>query len=264
MQDTLDLAAILREQEAHIVDQGQRKGVLGHIHKHDMLFDFLVRAVFLADPAKAVDAYFDGGEDCCRRFAALCAEHFQGTVGTVLEFASGYGRVTRHAHHMLPTTRWICCDIHLEAVEYARSQLKLEAIHSSTRPEAWDVGGQCFDVVFALSFFSHMPHVTFGDWLERLLDAVAPGGLLIFTTHGEVSESNMRAGGMAARFDESGFFWHPASDQRDLALDDYGTSAVTLTYVHRALQHQPRARLIRYQQAWWWGHQDLYVVRRMV
>jgi SAM-dependent methyltransferase len=253
---------ILLEQEARIADMAQRKGVLGHIHERDMLFDFFVRSVFLTDRAKAVDAYFEGGEDCCRRFAALCAEHVQGTVGTVLEFASGYGRVARHAHHMLPATRWICCDIHLEAVEYVRSRLALEAFHSSTRPDAWDTGGRQFDVVFALSFFSHMPHSTFGDWLERLLDAVAPGGLLIFTTHGEVSESNMRAGGMEARFDESGFFWHPASDQRDLALEDYGTSAVTLSYVHRALQRHSKARLIRYQQAWWWGHQDLYVVRR--
>ena len=262
MQDTINLTEILLQQEAHIAEVGQRKGVLGHIHEHDMLFDFLVRAVFLTDPAKAVDAYFEGGEDCCRRFAALCAEHFQGTVGTVLEFASGYGRVARHAHRLLPGTRWICCDIHLEAVEYTRSRLGLEAMLSSTDPEAWDAGGQRFNVVFALSFFSHMPHATFDYWIERLLDVVAPGGLLIFTTHGEVSAGNMRAGGLDAQFNEAGFFWHTASDQRDLEAVDYGTSVVTLAYVHRALQRQPGARLIRFQEAWWWGHQDLYVARR--
>lgn len=149
MQETFDLNVVLHEQAARIADHGRHKDVLGHIHERDMLFDFLVRAVFPTDPAKAVDAYFEDGEVSCRRFAELCADHFQGKVSTVLEFASGYGRVARHAHRMLPGTRWICCDIHPEAVEYARLQLNLEAILSSRSPEAWNVGGQSFDVVFA-------------------------------------------------------------------------------------------------------------------
>ena len=86
-----------------------------------------------------------------------------------------------------------------------------------------------------------MPHATFGRWLERLLDAVAPGGLLIFTTHGEVSASNAQTRGLAVQFDEAGFFWHPAGDQRDLVADDYGTSMVTSAYVLRALQRQQTA-----------------------
>jgi hypothetical protein len=36
---------------------------------------------------------------------------------------------------------------------------------------------------------------------------------------------------------------------------------VTLSYVQRALQSVPKAELIRFQQALWWNHQDLYIVR---
>ena len=72
----------------------------------------------------------------------------------------------------------------------------------------------------------------------------------------------MRAGGLDVKLDSSGFFWNSASDQRDLGSRDYGTSVVTFDYVHHSLRQLPKACLIRYQQAWWWNHQDLYVVRR--
>jgi SAM-dependent methyltransferase len=263
MQTDIDLSSILLEQKPRIVAAAERKGVLGDIHEKDMLFDFLVRAVFPLAPGDAIDAYFDGGEDCCRRFAMLCTEHIQRDDISVLEFAAGYGRVARHVRHAMPKANWTCCDIHPEAVDYARSKLGLEASLSSSVPEEWGVGGRSFDVVFALSFFSHMPHATFSRWLERLMDAVSSGGLLIFTTHGEVSAANMRAGGLDVDLEKMGFAWNPASDQRDIKNTDYGTSVVTLSYVHDALKNIPTASLVRYQQAWWWGHQDLYAVRRI-
>ena len=116
--------------------------------------------------------------------------------------------------------------------------------------------------MFALSFFSHMPDATFAAWLERLFSTVEPCGILVFTTHGAISLRNMKAGGLEANFNENGFYWNAQSDQRDLNSTDYGTSAVTLSYVQRALHSLPEAELIRFQQAFWWGHQDLYVVRK--
>jgi SAM-dependent methyltransferase len=226
-----------------------------------MLFDFLIRAVFLADHPKAVDAYFTGGQACAQRFAALCREHLQSDPKAVLEFASGYGRVARHAKHVLPATTWTCSDVHPRAIEFNADRLGLDSFISPSRPEGWTIERR-FDVVFALSFFSHMPDATFTPWLERLFSTVEPGGILVFTTHGAISVRNMKAGGLDAKFDENGFYWNAQSDQRDIDSTDYGTSAVTLNYVQRALQSLPEAELIRFQQAFWWSHQDLYVVRK--
>lgn len=258
----LDLSAILIRHKDRIERLASRFGVVGDIHEQDMLFDFLVRNVYMADPGRAVDAYFEDGEDSCRRFAELCREHGQDTVRTVLEFAAGYGRVARHAHRFLPDVQWTCCDIHPLAVDHARSRIGLEGLLSSSRPETLDLQGRRFDAVFALSFFSHMPHATFGPWLRRLFDAVSPNGLLIFTTAGEVSAKNRRKRGLPTEFNEDGHAWYQASDQRDLSLAEYGTSYATFAYVHRMLEHLSEASLIRYQQGWWWTHQDLYILRR--
>lgn len=256
-----DIAAILDQQRNLSHSIASQMNVAPEISANDMLFDFLVRAVFPTDHANAVNAYFVGGQECARRFAALCREHLQSEPKTVLEFASGYGRVARHAKHVLPATCWVCSDVHIRAVEFNADRLGLNSFISPSRPEDWTVERK-FDVVFALSFFSHMPDATFAPWLERLLNMVALGGILVFTTHGGISLRNMKAGGLDANFNENGIYWNAQSDQRDIDSTNYGTSAVTLSYVQRALRSLAEAELIRFQQAFWWRHQDLYVVRK--
>jgi hypothetical protein len=161
----------------------------------------------------------------------------------------------------MPGTQWTSSDVHPQAVNFAKDMLDLDSFVSPTRPEEWTTK-RTFEVVFALSFFSHIPDATFRRWIERLFGSVERGGLLIFTTHGAVSARNMKANGLNADFDRSGYYWSPQSDQRDLDAKDYGTSAVTFDYVHNALRALPNFELIRFQQAFWWAHQDVYVVRK--
>lgn len=258
----IDIAGILAEHEPLARSIAEAKKVAYEISKDDMLLDFFVRAVFPTDHRKAIEAYFTGGEDCAKRFANLCREHLSSGPASVLEFASGYGRVARYAMHVLPDAAWVCSDVHPNAVEFLSNKIGVRAHLSSTKPEDWSIDDE-FDVVFALSFFSHMPDATFAPWLSRVFTAVKPGGILIFTTHGAVTLRNMRAGGLPAQFDGTGFYWNSKSDQRDLDARDYGTSAVSLGYVQKAVSDVEGVELIRFQQAFWWGHQDLYVVRKL-
>ncbi|BCH07963.1 methyltransferase [Mesorhizobium sp. 131-3-5] len=258
----IDIAGILAEQEPLARSIAETKKVAYEISKDDMLFDFFVRAVFPTDHRKAIEAYFTGGEDCAIRFANLCREHLSPGPSSVLEFASGYGRVARYAMHVLPDAAWVCSDIHPNAIDFLSNKVGVRTHLSSTKPEDWTIEGE-FDAVFALSFFSHMPDATFAPWLSRVFTAVKPGGILIFTTHGAVSLRNMRAGGLSAQFDDNGFYWNSNSDQRDLDARDYGTSAVSPDYVQKAVSDIEGAELIRFQQAFWWGHQDLYIVRKL-
>ncbi|PBB64789.1 hypothetical protein CK228_31160 [Mesorhizobium sp. WSM4312] len=258
----IDIAGILAEQEPLARSIAKAKKVAFEISKDDMLLDFFVRAVFPTDHPKAIEAYFTGGEDCAKRFANLCREHLLSDPSSVLEFASGYGRVARYATQVLPDAAWVSSDVHPNAIEFLSNKIGVRAHLSSTKPEDWSIDNE-FDAVFALSFFSHMPDATFAPWLSRVFTAVKPGGILIFTTHGAVSLRNMRAGGLSAQFDDTGFYWNSNSDQRDLDARDYGTSAVSLGYVQKAISGIEGAELIRFQQAFWWGHQDLYIVRKL-
>ena len=103
-----------------------------------------------------------------------------------LEFASGYGCVTRHLIKEFVDARITACDIHDQALKFISEQLQLPIVRSSHNPEAFQTGRQ-FDAVFAISFFSHMPKTTWPLWLKALAQQVLQGGVLIFTTHGQAS-----------------------------------------------------------------------------
>jgi hypothetical protein len=70
------------------------------------------------------------------------------------------GCVARHFHRQLEkSVRVVCCDIHDEAVAFIREKLQIEAVRSSNKPQTLGVH-ENFDVIFFLSFLSHMPDAT--------------------------------------------------------------------------------------------------------
>jgi hypothetical protein len=68
----------------------------------------------------------------------------------LLEFASGFGCVTRHLKKALPRSTIAACDIQPAAIRFLRERIDTEAIQSNAVPEQLNVG-RMFDVVFALS-----------------------------------------------------------------------------------------------------------------
>ncbi len=106
----------------------------------------------------------------------------------LLEFASGYGCVTRHLLNLQTNLHITTCDIHEEAISFIERTLNISSILSHPEPEQVKLSST-YDIVFCLSFFSHMPDTTWFCWLQTLYNAVSPGGLFIFTTHGYQSKN---------------------------------------------------------------------------
>src|ERR1700693_2168905 len=168
----------------------QQYGVPHDIHPDDMLWQYLLRHRNFPTPDAAIRYYFSDGAESARKLESIVREHLPSVASSrkvsLLEFASGYGMVTRHLANMPSQAKLVACDIHQQAVEFIRDHLHQRAVISRHVPEEASFA-ESFDVVFALSFFSHMPEVTFGRWLATLFAAVSPGGILVFTTHGLAS-----------------------------------------------------------------------------
>lgn len=122
-------------------------------------------------------------------------------------------------------------------------------------PEQFHTGRR-FDVVFALSFFTHMPRATWSRWLRALAGQLEPDGLLIFTAHGEASQ---RAMGVET-IEADGFFYAPWSEQKDLPLSDYGGTITAFDFVYKQLV-ECGLTLVHYKQVAI-AHHDVYVVQR--
>ncbi len=237
-------------------------GVSPEIHDRDYLFQYLVNRIqFAASPIAAVDEYFSHGRWFADQFDELVSKILRPTALPidVLEFASGYGRVSPHLHKMRGKYRVLACDTHPQAVAFLENRLGVPSILSHKNPECLAIGRQ-FEVVFALSFFTHLPDATWGRWLRKLFDLVSEGGLLIFTAHGRSIASIW--GNPTLR--EDGYWFTPQSEQRDLTAKEYGTTISTFPYVFGKLQDADGARLVFYQERHWGDFQDTYVIQKSV
>lgn len=174
---------------------------------------------------------------------------------SVLEFASGHGRFTRHLARAVGASRVTVSDVVAGAVDFARSHFGVQGFDSARQPQDvhWP---QRYDLVFVLSLFSHLPRTTWKPWLARLWEAVAPGGLLVFSTHG--AEAVRRAG---VTLDAEGYFFAPSSESNAIDVQEYGTAFTSETFVRAALAECAPGAEAQCTPAWFWLHQDAWLVR---
>lgn len=230
----------------------QALGVAADIHPADHIFWWEYDDPSRVDKLAVAQGYLVGGAQTAEAFKALIGQYRSvDTPFTMLEFASGYGRVSRHWRNVLPSAEAVACDVHAEAVDFLHG-LGLPAASSSMVPEHFGLGRQ-FDVIFALSFFTHMPRRTWGRWLRALANHLTPSGLFVFTTHGVPSLEQM---GVRA-LDPDGFWFASFSEQKDLDTADYGATATSLGYVMR--QMRAGGLDLRYFREAGMGHQDVYI-----
>ena len=178
-------------------------------------------------------------------------------AGSFLEFASGHGRFTRHLVKALGAERVTVSDVVPDAVAFARDTLGVPGFLSAARPEdvAWL---RRYGVVFVLSLFSHLPRSSWGRWLARLVDAVEPGGLLVFTTHG--TEAARRA---RVTLDAEGYFFAPSSESTAIDAQEYGTAFTDEAFVRaRTAELAGTVEVLRWAPMWFWHHQDAWVLQR--
>jgi len=234
-------------------------GVSPEIHEEDFIFHFMVEHPNIGPKGRAAEEYFNNGLDSARKLQRLLTEicGYQNKPVDLLEFASGYGCVSRHIPSTIPLCNLTACDIHEQATSFLKDKLDINVVLSSSIPEDLHIGNK-YDVVFALSFFSHMPKTSFSRWIQRLASFVKPGGFLIFTTHGMVSRKVCFGDCL---LDGDGFYFHPSSEQKDLSKSEYGNAVAASKYVFSLVDNSPMLSLKLFHEGYWWGHQDLYVVK---
>ena len=172
-------------------------------------------------PERACFEYFQDGHA-----VLLSLEHYLdrlgrslGALDRVLDFACGFGRVTRHLTHALGGDRVWASDIDRKAVDFVAREFGAKMFYSHTDPDEVAIPGS-FDVIFVGSLFTHLPHQSFGTWLKKLYRALDPNGTLVFSTNGYNTLPETPK-------DESGFTFLRQSETERLDLDEYGTTFIT-------------------------------------
>ena len=177
----------------------------------------------------------------------------------ILDFACGYGRVGRHFKNVMPEAKYVGMDIHGEAVRFNRDILGLQMLQSTQKAEEFYVG-QTFDFIFALSFFTHLRREHFRGWLAELHWILKPGGVLMISTHGQISHQLLMPDVVV---DPQGYGMMEASEQIDLSTDFYVHAITYPAFVEEMVSPLKGLMLLNYSEAFWFGCQDMYVLKNV-
>jgi hypothetical protein len=149
-------------------------------------------------------------------------------------------------------------DIVVDAVDFSQQTFGVQGFVSASVPEQVRWPRQ-YGLVFVLSLFSHLPRSTWTRWLQVLRDAVAPGGLLVFSTHGTKA-----ADFDSVELDSEGFFFAPSSESNAIDANEYGTAFTSEQFVLDRIAETWGADALRHKSlVHFWNHQDAYVLQRL-
>ena len=218
------------------------------IDERDDMLDFALQ-LFEHDRDAALTNYFQNGLE---QFEVV--KHIASWRGKplrrMLDFASGYGRLTRFLVHEHLAGEITVSDILEGGMEFQAREFGVKTILSTSFPENL-AAPEKYDLIFVASLFTHLPPPTFRPWLQRLASLLEPEGLLIFSVHDE-SIAPQKVG--------EGINFEAYSESRVLDASDYGSTWVTESYVREQVASIDPSyacvRLPRGLSEW----QDLYVV----
>jgi SAM-dependent methyltransferase len=216
------------------------------IDERDDMLDFAVK-LFDYDRDRAVTNYFQNALE--QFYLVRHIARWRGPVKRMLDFASGYGRLTRLLVHEKLAEEVTVADILEGGMAFQAEQFGVRTILSTTQPDGFVAEGK-FDLIFVASLFTHLPPATFTPWLRRLAELLTPEGLLIFSVHDE----------SIAPDKVEGISFRSNSESRVLDVEEYGSTWVTEGYVQEQVasigEHFDCVRLPRALADW----QDLYVI----
>ncbi|MCX7016265.1 MAG: class I SAM-dependent methyltransferase [Candidatus Sumerlaeota bacterium] len=254
----------------------QYPGVFGRIHRNDTMVPGF-------SPEALAHYQAVGSEACALVEQALRRTgRALGDVRSLLDFGCGYGRVLRMLAQRMDPAKIAAFEVDPRAPAFCAAEFGVQALGIN---KAWDWAAVPFgqyDVIWAGSIFTHLNEADFRSTLALLSGRLNPGGLLVFTTHGqEALRRTPTAGGarLAAlvpriwtELDQRGFCFLPYEpDELEHILPfpypagrQFGATWVNESYVRAAAHEASMGRLefLAFQPQAWDNLQDAFTFRR--
>ena len=224
------------------------------ISPDDEMYTFIINETNRKEMASYL--YFKSGRESLQSIENIVRSSGKSFAGirSFLDFASGYGRVTRFLIQEIEAGKIWVSDIYHGAVDFQKKYFKVNGFYSETAPSKMKFPGN-FEVIYVGSLFFHLPANRFKDWLSALYDILEDDGILIFSTHGE------QLCPPEIPIDSSGFTFFAASESKTLPVKEYGSTFVSRNWVER-LAKELEIFKVYFLEKGLCGFQDIYVVTK--
>ena len=183
----------------------------------------------------------------------------------VLDFGCGCGRVLRYMGVVAPRAAIHASDIDAEAIAWCEGNFRGEiesgrfsfATNRDRPPTA--LGDGQFDLVYAISVFTHLPEELQLLWLGELGRVLRPGGIAVLSTQGGSLIRSHLSPGDSRHFDEKGFHYFPYGSTEGLP-DYYQAAWHDRSYIDRVWSRT--FEILGQVPGGIAGHQDLILCRK--
>lgn len=222
------------------------------------------------------DHYFRVGHSAlrCVRLAMLAAG--RSGFDSILDFGCGYGRVLRTLRAAFPEARLTACDLLREGVDFCAREFAATPVYATREPERMPIEG-AFDLIWCGTVLTNLRSSVWTGLLNLFQSILAPGGILVFTTHGRWVVERMRnrvsnygleeevINGLLADYDRHGFGYrdYPPAVLRLAKIEgDYGISLSSPAWICTQVEKLPDLRLLCCAERFWDNHQDMVACLR--
>jgi SAM-dependent methyltransferase len=137
--------------------------------------------------------YYQSGIAHAKHICQIIDENLDTKEVSICEWGCGPARIIRHIRPLLDrsNTQLYGFDYNCRSITWCQENINdiTFACNSVAPPLPCDTNS--FDCLFNLSVFTHLSKKMHTEWIRELRRVVKPGGLIIFTTHGDFFKFNL-------------------------------------------------------------------------
>lgn len=206
--------------------------------------------------------YLSVGETAIIQIAHAMAINGISECRRILDLPCGHGRVLRTVRAVFPDAELTACDINRDGVDFCAAQFGAKPVYSTANPHEIPLEGG-FNLIWVGSLLTHLNAARCRAFLGVLCDWLAPGGLLLISTHGRDAVDRWpRDDGRLTQI-RSGFEVNGFGYADHAGVSGYGTSAFTPGWLAGELYARDDVMLMGYAERGLADHQDLATILKL-
>ena len=184
-------------------------------------------------------------------------------VGSILDFPSGYGRVLRFLKAKFPKADITASEIDTSKLDFCKDVFSVKSVISDIDFSKLSLSGK-FDLIWCGSLITHIDERATADLLKFFYNHLSPGGLCVFTTHGQLSVKWIEQKTQTYRLTASAQhqllsqFYDKGYGYADKNQHGYGISVVSHKRMLSIARNVGKWNEIYFQEREWDNHQDVY------
>lgn len=238
-----------------ILAQLRSNKVSREIHPNCEMFRYA--KLQLQNDVDATNYYFQSAEFLLTRFYQLLKElDVQPCQKTILDFACGYGRLTRHFVSNFEAVT--ASDLEQEMMDFVSRELGCSTFLSDVDGSRVRKHNNKYDIVFCFSLFTHLNGEIWGQWFDSLFNLVNEHGLFIISAHGHDLFRKIDP-----NFDErhnfndlnNFVFWETNETYGRLPTNYYGCNVINENFIRNHISNRSNITLLKHYEM---GEFDLY------